>query len=435
MNGQLNSEQQLAIDKIIEGNFTYFGLQGKGGTGKTFLLNFLPYHWKIAYTAPTHKAVSVFILNGLPEDDCYTIYALMGLQVNEANGNVTLDKNNKSKAHKYDLVVIDEASMISTRLIVFIKEMVAENPYIKVIFMGDSHQLPPVGEQLSPAFKMVDDSVTLVKQMRQSATDHPLTNLLDDLRNAIDNNTRIINFGAYNAQVVDTESGRKVGIVVTNKKDRFENWIVKSCLDDRNFNNIVTAYTNEKVDQYNKLIHDVKYNKDEYFSIGETVIVQNPIKRSAMLKTNKGHKAIIYTIGKEIKVAKISYHTKEFKVGDELELFNYAIITDAETDNIIRCLLDNSSFNKWWDVKAKAIKKPGFDFSYNWQKLYEIRDYFAQVKLSYAVTAHKSQGSTYDNVFIDVPNIQSMRELQKIINNCLYVAISRAKYTAILLVK
>ena len=55
---------------------------------------------------------------------------------------------------------------------------------------------------------------------------------------------------------------------------------------------------------------------------------------------------------------------------------------------------------------------------------YQIIDMFADISYGYCITVHKSQGSTYNNVFVDVSNIVQYNDNQ--IKNCLYTAITRA---------
>jgi superfamily I DNA/RNA helicase len=53
-------------------------------------------------------------------------------------------------------------------------------------------------------------------------------------------------------------------------------------------------------------------------------------------------------------------------------------------------------------------------------------DYFADISYGYCITCHKSQGSTYKNVFVDLGNILNMNRKEKEGMKCLYTAITRA---------
>jgi exodeoxyribonuclease-5 len=60
-----------------------------------------------------------------------------------------------------------------------------------------------------------------------------------------------------------------------------------------------------------------------------------------------------------------------------------------------------------------------------WGKFWECKDRFHQVKYAYAITSHRSQGSTFKHVFIDTPDIMKNRDASTR-TKCLYVAASRA---------
>jgi len=110
---------------------------------------------------------------------------------------------------------------------------------------------------------------------------------------------------------------------------------------------------------------------------------------------------------------------------------------------LLDCLLINDTFltpcnrnefNNWLKQlqdNLAANKEKGCDYS--WGEFYLLREHFADLRHSYTITAVKSQGSTYDNVFVDIPNVQQMPAGQKEKNRCLYTAISRARHNVILL--
>jgi ATP-dependent exoDNAse (exonuclease V) alpha subunit len=59
----------------------------------------------------------------------------------------------------------------------------------------------------------------------------------------------------------------------------------------------------------------------------------------------------------------------------------------------------------------------------NWQNI--IIDKFAQLNYGYSITVHKSQGSTFTNVFIDILDILSNNNTEET-SKCLYTAITRS---------
>ena len=60
-----------------------------------------------------------------------------------------------------------------------------------------------------------------------------------------------------------------------------------------------------------------------------------------------------------------------------------------------------------------------------------IKNTWVDLRPNFALTVHKSQGSTYDEVFIDLDDMKSIKDLRELAK-LLYVAMSRAKYRVIL---
>ncbi len=187
---------------LCDQNTYSYGLYGYAGTGKTTLITKLLHYLlaknyinSVVFAAPTNKAVNIIkskFRNDL--DD------LMKLKCNENNANMGLDeqldllerkgfkinfltihkllnykndfdhngerifvKGNKSTINNYDLIIIDECSMIPFQIIVHIFEEIRTNIMLsgkdnvvkkvpKILFVGDPAQLPPVNEKVSIIF-------------------------------------------------------------------------------------------------------------------------------------------------------------------------------------------------------------------------------------------------------------------------------------------
>lgn len=56
-----------------------------------------------------------------------------------------------------------------------------------------------------------------------------------------------------------------------------------------------------------------------------------------------------------------------------------------------------------------------------WAPLYSVKNRYADIDYSYAITSHKSQGSTYDNVIVDEQDIQSVTKNDKNSKKCHYI--------------
>ena len=80
------------------------------------------------------------------------------------------------------------------------------------------------------------------------------------------------------------------------------------------------------------------------------------------------------------------------------------------------------------------IKQKKDSDALKWPDFYRIRNAFCDMRHSYAMTSYKSQGSTFDDVFVDSKDIRSIpKASQTMINQHLYTALSRARHNAVIL--
>ncbi|WP_395143711.1 ATP-binding domain-containing protein [Moraxella atlantae] len=139
-------------------------------------------------------------------------------------------------------------------------------------------------------------------------------------------------------------------------------------------------------------------------------------------------------------------YRKEYKTGDVL--VNNHKVYGISTDDIVRiehvvpnveelgvkgttytidgiCYFMPNSISK---IKS-TIKK--YRKERNYKILRYIENFWIDLRPEYTVTIHKSQGSTYDTVYLDLNDFKSIKDLKEVAK-LLYVAISRAKYKVIL---
>ena len=158
----LNSEQREAVDKMhefLKGKNQMFMLEGSAGTGKTTCVQTLLRETPdkvFALSAPTNKATKV--LREVSEREgitaeCRTIYSLLGLRISKDSEFVQIEPLGDSAVMDYDVVVIDESSMVNAKLFDFVCDAVAASD-VKIIFMCDPLQLPPVKEARSPTLEI-----------------------------------------------------------------------------------------------------------------------------------------------------------------------------------------------------------------------------------------------------------------------------------------
>ena len=161
------NEQYLVLEKWEEfllnrNSNTLFLLKGYAGTGKTSLVaalvkTLLQLKQHVMLLAPTGRAAKVF--SSYANAPAYTIHKRIYRQKS------IVDRDNfqtNINLHKHSLFIVDEASMISNeglsgsmfgtgRLLDDLMQYVYSCEGCRLILVGDTAQLPPVGEEESPA--------------------------------------------------------------------------------------------------------------------------------------------------------------------------------------------------------------------------------------------------------------------------------------------
>ena len=209
----LTNDQETAINKVVSFIFNpnsdaIFLLKGYAGTGKSTLIGTLvktmaQFEQKTVLLAPTGRAAKVFSLHS--DESAYTIHKRIYRQkgMSDDGASFSLMEN----LHKNTLFIVDEASMISNessessffgtgRLLDDLIEYVYSGENCKLLFLGDTAQLPPVKQDISPAmdayvlqsFGLDVIESTLTEIMRQAEESGILYNATL-LRNALSEGT------------------------------------------------------------------------------------------------------------------------------------------------------------------------------------------------------------------------------------------------------
>lgn len=410
------TEQQLkAISKLedfVSSTFPeswYFVFRGYAGTGKTTCMKKVAEIAKseglrIEYTAPTNKAAKV--LRGVT-GKAVTTYAFLNLRVTKNGAAKEIARNKKERYNysKIDVVVVDEASMVNKELFKYLKDGAEKFKY-KVIFMGDPAQLPPVNEDDSPSLKG-PLMVSLTKVMRH---DNQILTFATQVREQIElPNPRI--------KLLNDNDGDE-GVWVLSSQD-FKEMIFHAAKEGE-FNgetSKIIAWRNDRVKYYNDLARIAKYGSKAvpgYFLVGEMITVGSLCMWGEEPLMNTDDDGIVvsvkecdHPIYQQFRTFEIEVQPVDTLVGGTVKL--YKIHPDSFEE-----YADHIS---WLADEAKKAPKMWADF-------WEIQDYFHDVRYSYAVTAHKAQGSTYRDVYVDTQDIMMNRNDREAFR-CLYVASTR----------
>jgi exodeoxyribonuclease-5 len=430
----LNQGQSEGFDKIvdflkIENSITpyMFVLKGAAGTGKTFLSSrIIDYIYDsktkfqtVCVSAPTNKALRVIDERLAASTNktilSKTVYQVLGLREKiSSNGTRTFEKDNSVYPPINDInyLIVDETSMLSDDIY---RQLAAHAHRIKIIFMGDPYQIPPIGSVSSIPFSAhsglsVFITHELNEVMRQQAG-NPIIKLSVAIRNNQNQKWPIPNL----VTEIDPNDHTKGVIVIDGLLQRnsllpFMNQFF-NCEEFRDNPDHckVIAWRKKTVEYLNNKIRQMIYPPEyyefdllDYGSImeGEKLIANSPIFED---------KSLIFNTSDEFEV--VSYKIKEqkldglmFKLAGMSFKYYYCKVAYKSFNRILHRTIsvlhedDRETYDKWLlAMKTICIEKGDKSL---WVKYYKAQQAFADVAYNYAITAHKSQGSTYKNVFV-----------------------------------
>ncbi|MBW4573539.1 MAG: AAA family ATPase [Tolypothrix carrinoi HA7290-LM1] len=416
----LTSQQLKALElmnEFLKSTKNIFLILGYAGTGKSTiifqLIKLLVGRGKrIALTAPTNKAVRVLqrmaSKNEIYGVDFFTIHQLLGLGLVRRGGNKVLEQTAPSMLSLFDLVFLDECSMVNKELWHWITESISRSLITnkQLILMGDPAQLPPVDEVKSLSFSVPNKAI-LTEVVRQG-TDSPLLEFVTACRKAVKSQKAFKPFSKY---LPDKTNGAFMVKENTLLRYAFKK-VSKNFTQNPDCFRIL-CWTNKKVDYYNANIRAKIYGENApRFIIGERLITRSPV-------TAPDGKSIILPTSTEIEVLDFcedrysSYKAWQLKVvTDEKTIRQIYVLHEDDTKRYNK---DNAS------LLRNAKKNPFF-----WKAYYNHLEVFADIRNCYALTVHNSQGSTFDEVGIDGRDLNKNDKVSEC-NQLWYVAASRAR--------
>lgn len=418
-----NEEQKEAIKRMLsflEGSGQFFLLAGAAGTGKTFTTKEFVQKTKgrLVFTAPTNKATRVLrdVFQGEAFDEDYfpetrTIYSLLGLRL-EANGEIKeLTKpDNPLDLSRFMAVVVDEASMVNTILWKYIK-LTADNQKIKFIFMGDPAQLPPVKESMSPVWA-ITDKFTLSKVMR---FDNQILALATRLRNVVDHPAPSLS--------LTTDNDGLEGIWKVDAF-QFEKMLMEEA-DSGNFSipnkSKAIAWRNATVDRLNAMIRRRLYGEPGDWFTDDRIIMTEPakdLKSGECIATTDSEGTIICS---EELVPHPIYS----------EFLCHRIVVNIDDLGPVTLWALHKTSSAQFVLQVSSLAAAAKTNGRLWKDYWTFRESFHSIRYGYAITAHRSQGSTYEKAFVNYGDILLNRNRQEAFR-CLYVACTRAKKQLIL---
>ena len=416
-----------------------FLLKGYAGTGKTTTIStFVNSLWKTGkkavLLAPTGRAAKVIAVYS--KKPAFTIHKKIYFPKKQSNGSV--DFVLQPNKNRNTIFIVDEASMIpdsrqnqklfeTKSLLDDLISYVYSGHQCKLVFIGDTAQLPPVKLNISPALE--EDTLTydyhkkvteieLDEVMRQHENSGILANATL-LRLMIQNDTTNFKFDVDFPDIVRLDDGYDIEDALVTAYD-------KEGVEDTAF----IVRSNKRANQYNQQIRMKIRGQENEISAGDFVMV---VKNNYYwIKENSD--AGFIANGDICEVLKI-FSIKElygFKFAEvELKMIDYPEMQPFETVLLLDTLTSESPSLTYEESNKlyQAVKEDYADEKSKYKQFLAIKKniYFnaLQVKFSYAMTCHKSQGGQWNTVFIEQPYLPE--GVSKEYYRWLYTALTRAQ--------
>jgi hypothetical protein len=422
----LNEDQTAGTDwivnNVLEKKEQFMTLVGAGGTGKTYCImsaaeRMLSAGLKVLFTAPTNKAVKQMEKAarqfGLSMDNVafQTTHSALGLAMLPNEDRKFAIRAGKGFIELFDVVVVDEASMLS-RIALF-KYLIPDCQQFNtaLVGMGDDLQLPPVRENVSAIFTEFP-TFRLEQNMRQS--DGYLLSVNGMLRTAMMADKAFPSPQADGEQIVSVLAAQFVTFIT-------EQFDENTDLDAQR----VLSWSNRRVNQINTAIrHKLFGKKCARYIAGERVVTGSPVKSAeGEIVLGTDEECIVHHINEHSSVydeeSGTEYRTLQL-VLEPLYLAGQHVVEVLHEDEEARYLTQLEDM-------ATAAKADHQHSRQLWSKFWKVKELFADIRHCYCITVHRSQGSTFDRVFVDVKDIlrnTKRQERQRLI----YVAFSRPRH-------
>ena len=395
----LNQDQQAALGRLstfVFDDSKELVLSGAAGTGKSYLINqFLQgfssyvalgkavasedFPETLMITATTNKAVSALQSQLSSLEEVKTVHSALGIRplYDFSTKKTKLILTDKHTLYSNLLISIDEYSYIDKELYNIIHKNLRN---CKILYVGDSYQLPPIGSDLPYIDVLGIEKIELTKIMRQT-DNNPIQSLSRDLRESVKNKTPLPRIP------LGTE-------ILKVDRAQFQQMLINDLRTSTNIKYL--AHSNKAVQHYNKNLYQILQSQSESYNKGDIVQVNRFISNDFV----KLKPEMITSIDD------ITYDAVNMGVsGMGLLIEGYWFFMPY----------DVTDYDKALDAATPQLAQV-------------IQENWIDVRHAYACTIHKSQGSTFKKAYIDLHDMSFIynrdRELFK---RLLYVAVSRAK--------
>ena len=440
-------EQEKTLNMLSEYYFeaqerSILLLKGYAGTGKTslmgaFVQTLYKMNQKVVLLAPTGRAAKVFSsYSGQP---AYTIHKKIYREQSFSGegGSFVINDN----LHKHTLFIVDEASMIANDassgsafgtgyLLDDLITYVYSGEGCRLIMMGDTAQLPPVGEEFSSAL-----DAACLKGYGLEVREMEMTEVLrqEQASGILWNATmlrELIIKGHFDILPKFRLNGF-ADIRVISGEDLIET--ISDCYDrDGIEETIVICRSNKRANIYNRGIRGRILWREEELESGDMLMVT----KNNYFWTEKEPEMDFIANGDMARVVRVKGEREMYGFRFMEATLAFPDYNELEVD--VNLLLDTlqsdaPSLSKTDSEKLfTQVMEDYADISVKRERVKKLKTdpYFnaLQVKYAYAVTCHKAQGGQWKNVFLDQAYVNE-EFLTPDYFRWLYIAVTRATDT------
>lgn len=447
--GQLNAFVEIVnyVKDIDSEGIDGLILKGYAGTGKTFVITrVIEYIMtaypkrKIAITAPTNKAVSVLYKNSKNNQGVFydetqvdskqklvysTIHKLLGLkEIITDTGDQLFLTGDSPTLTGFKYVIVDEVSMLDDKLL---KDLMDFKDKIKFIFLGDPAQIPPVKKTDCMPFR--NDCIysfrhLILDQIMRQKGDNPIVDVSINVRENL--GLKSPNPGLKTKLLGDKKGPGVIVLDNNTNKDSIakvlRHHFTSSKFDIDPDQMKVIAWTNSTVKQVNEIVRRMRFGKSgnvhlDRYIVGDKIIASKAIFNRYEFESFKYGVTtsydVLFTTSTEFEIVDVNVYNEDFdEYKNDVKLCSirlkvyslkvkfYSLESESYKTSVIQVIHEDSldDYKALLEkIRSEALRSKN---KKKWVLYYNILKWDASIAYNYAITAHKSQGSTYENVMV-----------------------------------
>lgn len=422
----LEDIQKKAFEIAVSSDSRFVRIVGYAGTGKTTIMALVAKELgkRCVVLAPTNKAAFNLRLKGI--DEAQTIHSFLynpkqitvyeedengnpvyevdenGEELKDENGNrlrriktTDLDfvKKEGGELEIPEFALVDEGSMVDEEKINDLMERCE-----KIIVFGDGFQLPPVGRGLVSSLELPGDPDIVLTDVHRVALESPIIQFVTDIRNGLI------------PDIKNYQNGKELNVCTINNKHIY-NVMVEHEIQGICFRNSTRHMVNNRV-------RKALGHPDNTLKKGEPLICNQSVKEEKFDEYGNSERVLKLYNGQTFK------SLSEFEGTENHFWAVMADIKDACGEFIQQDIYPfwNEDFfatlegkNRLWDNTLNIMRGKG------------LHRYGAKFDYSYCLTAHKAQGSEYNNVAVFDERPSMRGDFKKLQHRWFYTACTRAK--------